>query len=67
MNHKNKPEFNLLEIPRWNSDQHFSYKTLWAYIRFRVRRKTFPEPAQVQPKMQDNCQVRTLVRFKLSP
>lgn len=67
MNHKKKLEFNLLEISRWNSDQPFSYKAIWASIKFIVRRKLFPEPAQVQPKMEDNCQVSTLFRFKLSP
>lgn len=51
-----KPEFNLLEISRWNSDQPFSYKALWAYIRFIVRRKPFSEPAQVQPETQYNYQ-----------
>lgn len=67
MNHKNKLEFNLLEISRWNSDQPFSYNAIWAYIRFIVRRKLFPEPAQVQPKMEDNWQVFPIFRFKLSP
>lgn len=51
-NHKKKPEFNLLEISGWNSDQPFSYKALWAYIRLIVRRIPFSEPAQLQPKTQ---------------
>lgn len=67
MNHKKKIELNLLQISRWNSDQPFSHKGIWAYIRFIVRRKLFPEPAQVQPKMEDNCQVSTIFRFKLPP
>lgn len=66
-NHKKKPEFNLLEISGWNSDQPFSYKALWAYIRLIVRRIPFSEPAQLQPKTQDNYQVSALFRFKLPP
>lgn len=35
-------------------------------ITFIVRRKLFPEPAQVQTKTENSCQVFTLFRFKLS-